>query len=219
MLAPFPSSRNRPTLGQFDLRGLCSSRRLGQVSILTTLPIDPEGPAAASKGAPQPAHLKTRYNPTMPDPDSNPHGLTTHRTRCRWQAIATFACLLLVGYSGCGLQVTASRSSALLETIQGKDSAGATIELERHGDNLRRARVVDVVLGAAEAEIHSAASGAVEFTVAFPGGASITYQGQRSVAGASEGLMISGTWHQHADGLFAADSGIWEASATVNDSP
>ena len=155
----------------------------------------------------------------MTDHDSNPHGLAKHRTRRSWRAIMNFVCLSLAGYSGCGLHYTAPRSSASLETIQGKDSAGATIELERRGYNLRRARVVDVVLGTAEAEILSAASGAVEFTVAFPGGASITYQGQRAVAGAPEGLMISGTWHQHAGGLFAADSGIWEASATVNDSP
>ncbi len=101
---------------------------------------------------------------------------------------------------------------ASVEIIRGKDSAGATIELEKRGDDLTQARVIDVVLGTGEAEIISDQEGQIEFTIDFPGGAAITYRGQQTDAGELDELMLSGTWRQHSGGVFGEDSRRWEAS-------
>jgi hypothetical protein len=98
-----------------------------------------------------------------------------------------------------------------VEIIQGKDSAGATIELEKRGDEFAEVRVIDVVLGTGEAEVISDIDGHVEFTIDFPGGAAITYRGQQAGTGALEDVMLSGTWYQHPGGVFGADFGTWEA--------
>ncbi len=137
----------------------------------------------------------------------------------RHRCVVTFACLSLMAGPGCGFSDGASRSGGAVEIIQGKDSAGATIELERRGNDLTRARVIDVVLGTGEAEIISDKDARVEFTIDFPGGATITYRGQQAEARALEDVMLSGTWHQHPGGVFGADFGTWEAPSLPDNEP
>jgi hypothetical protein len=120
--------------------------------------------------------------------------------------------MLLVAGSGCGFDGTVLRSEPPVEILRGKDSAGATIELEKRGDDLTQARVIDVVLGTGEAEIISDKNGYIEFTINFPGGAAITYRGRQADAGELDDVMLSGTWRQHPGGIFGADFGTWEAS-------
>ena len=100
-----------------------------------------------------------------------------------------FACLAPVVAAGCGLRTFASRSSVSVEIIRDKDSAGATIELEKRGDDLTRARVIDIVLGTGEAEIISDDNGNIEFPIDFPGGAAITYGGRRADAGGEAPIL------------------------------
>ncbi len=125
----------------------------------------------------------------------------------------------LVAASGCGSGQSALLPQASVEIIRGKDSAGAIIELEKWGDDLTQARVIDMVLGTGEAEIISDEDGYIEFTIDFPGGAAITYRGRQADAGELDDVMLSGTWRQHPGGVFGADSGTWEAPSQVGDGP
>ena len=83
--------------------------------------------------------------------------------------------------------------------------------------NPTAARVTDVVLGVAEAEVVVTQDGQIEFTIDFPGGATITYCGRQVNAGAPDKLNLSGTWHQHPGGIFGADFGTWEAPSLRHD--
>ena len=142
-------------------------------------------------------------------------GLSDHGYggRCDRRVLATVV-VSLVAASGCGSGQRASLPQASVEIIRGKDSAGATIELEKRGDDLTRARVIDVVLGTGEAEIISYEDGQLEFTIDFPVGATISYLGAIQDNGASSALTISGTWKQHSAGIFGEDAGTWEAATS-----
>jgi len=119
---------------------------------------------------------------------------------------------IIVG-SGCGLNAPVPLHETTVETIRGKDSAGAAVELVKQGDDLTRARVIDVVLGTGEAEIISSDDGYVKFTIYFPAGATITYVGIIAEAhDADARFLVSGTWTQHASGIFGSDRGTWEAA-------
>ncbi len=146
-----------------------------------------------------------------------------YATRWPWRLhrpyVVTFACLLLVFPSGCGFSRSAPRSEVPVEIIRGRDSAGATIELEKRGDDLTRARVIDVVLGTGEAEIISTTDGGVEFTIDFPGGAAITYSGRQADTRDLDNVMLSGTWRQHPGGVFGEDFGTWDARSRLDDIP
>jgi len=117
--------------------------------------------------------------------------------------------LCLVSSTGCGLGGSVLPSPGFVETIRGKDSAGATIELEKRDAAFTAARVIDVVLGTGEAEVATGNDGHIEFTISFPAGVEITYRGQQFDVGAIKDTILSGTWHQHAHGYFAADMGTW----------
>ncbi len=119
--------------------------------------------------------------------------------------------LLLVLPGGCGRGAVGSSTEPSAHVIQGKDSAGAIAELEKQGNDLARARVIDLVLGTGEAVISSGADGYIEFTVDFPAGVAITYHGQRAATEELVGVTISGTWEQHPRGVFGSDFGTWEA--------
>jgi hypothetical protein len=124
-----------------------------------------------------------------------------------------FVWLVLVFVSGCGSGASALLPLESVEILRGKDSAGATIELEKRGDDLTGARVIDVVLGTGEAEIISTTDRSVEFTIDFPAGATITYVGTLQPPSASSAQAVAGTWTQHAEGIFGEDTGTWEAAA------
>ncbi len=155
----------------------------------------------------------------MFDQDLNPHNPTRQPARPHRWSIASLACLSLTLGPGCGLRDASSHSGVSVEVIKGKDSAGAIIELEKRGDDLTRARVIDVVLGTGEAEIISDEDGYIEFTIDFPGGAAITYRGQQADAGALEDVTLSGTWRQHPGGVFGEDFGTWEAQTGLDHKP
>ena len=148
----------------------------------------------------------------MLDQDLNPRNPTRQPARPHSACIITFAGLSLVVAFGCGFNGDAPRSGASVEIIQGKDSAGAAIELEKRGDDLTRARVIDVVLGTGAAEIISDEDGHIEFTIDFPAGATITYVGAVQDPGASSAQAIAGTWTQHSAGIFGEDTGTWEVA-------
>ncbi len=145
--------------------------------------------------------------------DLNSRNPTRQPARPHRRCVAGLACLSLTLGPGCGLSDGASRSGASVEIIKGKDSAGATIELEKRGGDLTRARVIDVVLGTGEAEIISTTDGGVEFTIEFPAGATITYLGSVEPPSAPSAQAVAGTWAQHAEGIFGEDTGTWEAAA------
>ena len=147
----------------------------------------------------------------MPCQDGNSCDSRRRRSSGLHRNAIAFACLTPVVVAGCGFGSPASRSSASVEIIRGKDSAGATIELEKWGDDLIRARVIDIVLGTGEAEIISDENGNIEFTIDFPGGAAITYGGRQAYAEEPNEVMFSGTWRQHPGGVFGPDVGTWEA--------
>ncbi len=128
----------------------------------------------------------------------------------RW--VLTALAVSLVVVTGCGSGQSALLPQASVEIIRGKDSAGAIIELEKRGDELKRARVIDAVLGTGEAEIISDKDGHVEFTIPFPAGATITYFGTVQDTGVSSAQAIAGTWTQHSAGIFGEDTGTWEAA-------
>ena len=105
-------------------------------------------------------------------------------------------------------------ASILTETLTGKDSAGATIEIEKPGAELVRARVLDVVLGTGETLGSASSDGQIAFTIAFPAGVQISYEGIMSDTRDSGSPIITGTWVQHSAGLFGEDRGTWSV-ATV----
>ena len=149
--------------------------------------------------------------------DGNSRDSRGRRSWRRHRNAIALACLSLVVIAGCGFHSSASRSAASVEIISGKDSAGAIVELEKRGDDLTRARVIDVVLGTGEAEIISTTDRRVEFTIMFPAGATITYVGQRAEDGALDDITVTGTWLQHPRGVFGADSGTWRAPSLNSD--
>ena len=155
----------------------------------------------------------------MLDQALNLRDRTRLRGRRHHRGVITFASLSLIATPGCGLSDAPSRSEASVEIIQGRDSAGAIIELQKQGGHLTRARVTDLVLGTGEAEIISGNDGYVEFTIRFPGGVAIAYRGQHADPQAVEDVMVSGTWHQHPSGIFGADSGTWQAPSPPGDKP
>ncbi len=136
-------------------------------------------------------------------------GCRVRRGRCTLSIVT----LSLVVACGCGSGGSAILPQVSVEIIRGKDSAGAIIELEKRGDDLTHARVIDVVLGTGEAEIISTTDGRVEFTIDFPAGATITYLGSIQPPSASSAQAVAGTWTQHAEGIFGEDTGTWEAAA------
>lgn len=95
--------------------------------------------------------------------------------------------------------------------MRGKDSAGALIELYKQETGFTAAKVIDVILGTAEAEIISTTSDQIEFTIRFPAGVSITYVGTIQYDDASFDKIITGTWTQIATGIFGEDTGTWSA--------
>ncbi len=133
--------------------------------------------------------------------------------RCDGRVLAIVAVSLVVA-SGCGSGESALLPQASVEIISGKDSAGATIELEKRGDDLTAARVIDGVLGTGESEIISTTDGGVEFTIEFPAGATITYTGNMLDAGPDNLLQIDGLWLQRAKGIFGTDAGTWSVSSS-----
>lgn len=155
----------------------------------------------------------------MLSPDLCFRGPGRRRTLCRFGCLSVLVALSITIEPSCGLDNSASRTEVSSEIIRGKDSAGATIELKKRGNDLTRARVIDVVLGTGEAEIISGNDGYVEFTLQFPGGPAITYRGQQAEVGALKDMMVSGTWHQHPGGVFGADLGTWEAPSPSNSKP
>ena len=155
----------------------------------------------------------------MLDQDLNLRYVTRQPWRLHRLFGVTFAWLVLLVFpSGCGFDGGTPRSVVPVAIIRGNDSAGATIELEKRGVELSRARVIDVVLGTGEAEIISDEDGNVEFTIPFPAGATITYVGTARPASASSTDQIAGIWRQHADGIFAEDEGTWSTPEDFPDS-
>ena len=130
--------------------------------------------------------------------------------RCVRRVLAVVAVSLVVA-CGCGSGSIAFLPQTSVEIIRGKDSAGAIIELEKRGDHLTAARVIDVVLGTGEAEIISDQEGQIEFTIDFPAGATIVYVGTVQDPGASSIRVIAGTWTQQSAGVFGEDTGTWRA--------
>jgi len=139
--------------------------------------------------------------------------------RCDWRVLAAIVVVSLVVTTGCGSDQSALFPQASVDIIRGKDSAGATIEVEKRGNDLTVARVIDTVLGAGEGEIISRDDGDFEFTVHFPAGATITYVGLRDDDGAPEKVQLSGTWQQQPSGVFGADRGVWGAPSPPNAAP
>ena len=155
----------------------------------------------------------------MLDQDFNRRYATRRPWRRHRPCFVPFACLSLVVASGCGSGQSALLPQASVEIIRGKDSAGATIELEKRGDDLTRARVIDVVLGTGEAEIISDANGHVEFTIDFPAGASVRYIGQLAHPDAPGAVTISGRWYLRSSGMFGVDTGTWRAPSVSGGEP
>ena len=152
-------------------------------------------------------HVMSNHDTSFGFPDG---GRGKHGNR---RVLAIVAVSLVVA-SGCGSGQRALLPQASVEIIRGKDSAGAIIELEKRGDDLARARVIDVVLGTGEAEIISDEDGQLEFTIDFPVGATIAYLGAIQDNGTSSALIISGTWKQHSAGIFGEDAGTWQAATS-----
>jgi len=161
---------------------------------------------------------------TRPLPNPIYHAMSNYATSfgflshgCGWHCdrrVLAIVAAPLVFVSGCGSDQSALLAQASVEIISGKDSAGATIELEKRGDDLTAARVIDRVLGTGEGEIISTAEGGVEFTIEFPAGATITYTGNMLDAGPDEFLQIDGLWLQRAKGIFGTDVGTWSVSSS-----
>jgi len=99
--------------------------------------------------------------------------------------------------------------------LLGKDSAGAVVELHRLDTGFTAAKVVDVILGAGEAEIIFTSSNQIEFTIYFPAGVSITYVGTFQYDEHSFVYTVEGIWTQKATAIFGEETGGWEVS-TIN---
>lgn len=95
-----------------------------------------------------------------------------------------------------------------LDLLVGNDSAGAEIQIANWGDDLATARVTDIVLGTAEAEV-ARGSKQLSFTILFPAGVAITYTADVPDSGRTIPDVIEGTWIQHAGGIFGQDAGTW----------
>ena len=149
----------------------------------------------------------------MSQHDTSPQ-LSDHRRsrRCDRGALVAVAVSLLVA-SGCGAGPGALFPQTSIEIITGKDSAGATIELEKRGADFAAARVIDGMLGTGEGEIIPTTDGGIEFTIEFPAGATITYLGSVQSPSTSRAQAVAGTWVQHAEGIFGEDTGTWETAA------
>jgi len=115
--------------------------------------------------------------------------------------------LILIG-TGCGADPLLL-SGDQIEVCIGEDSAGAVIEIEKHGSDLIRAKVIDVALGTGEAEVQPGDINEVSFTIEFPAGVTITYVGALGEVSSNSIEHIKGTWTQHPDGVFGADAGTW----------
>lgn len=200
-LPPCTSDRSRPAGSQ---PGCQWAPKTGPVTLDRVLPNGKRDPAYI-----WPPAIPIYY--AMPYHDTN-FGFPDYG-RGRWcdRWVLTIVAVSLVVASGCGSGVNALLPQTSVEIIRGKDSAGATIELEKRGDNLTQARVIDVVLGTGDAEIISTADGVLEFTIEFPAGATISYVGAIQDNGDSSALAISGTWTQHSAGIFGEDAGTWHA--------
>lgn len=122
-----------------------------------------------------------------------------------WQLTAV---LVIIGL-GCG-GVPELRTDAEAFVVEGKDSAGASIEVFFEGNAPKRARVLDRVLGTGEAPIQIAAQAGLQFTITFPVGVTIAYSGQ-VFEHADGSVSLQGVWEQHASGIFGTDSGTWDA--------
>ena len=129
---------------------------------------------------------------------------------CWWRFAIVYVAIVLA--PGCGLNESDSLSDATVEFISGKDSAGATVELEKRGTEFTRARVIDVVLGTAEAVILLDDEDRIAFTIDFPTGASLTYVGTIQEMDGSSTQFVAGIWTQNDEGIFGADSGTWEVT-------
>ncbi len=124
---------------------------------------------------------------------------------------AIIAALLTTAGAGC---TSGDRSwLGVQEVLIGEDSAGAIVELRRVGEVFARARVTDMVLGSAEAEISLSGVNEISFTVKFPVGATVTYVGTVEEFSASDATVIAGNWTQHTSGIFGPDTGTWKASS------
>lgn len=97
--------------------------------------------------------------------------------------------------------------------LAGTDSAGATIELRTRKEGTANARVSDVVLGTAEAEV-TYGTNHLAFTVDFPAGVSVTYTAE--TAAEAVPTVVEGTWVQHANNMFAEDHGVWVVTRTTD---
>jgi len=112
----------------------------------------------------------------------------------------------------CGINMASLMHEESVEILRGLDSAGATIEIKKEGPNFVQARIADVVLGTGEAEISSAKTNRIVFSIEFPVGVTITYFGNM-IAEDSDGVVIEGTWQQHATGIFGPDAGAWQVTS------
>lgn len=94
--------------------------------------------------------------------------------------------------------------------VRGSDSAGAIVELVVEDGRFESARVLDTVLGAAEAKVEAPQPGGVQFTIHFPNGATILYAGQRTAPSVQDALSATGRWYQLPSGLFGPERGTWQ---------
>lgn len=97
------------------------------------------------------------------------------------------------------------------EILAGSDSAGARIELRLESGEFVSARVIDAVLGTAEADIEAVSPQQIEFTMRFPAGATIIYEAEVPAVPDASADGVNGRWTQVQQGSFAGDSGTWEA--------
>ena len=93
-----------------------------------------------------------------------------------------------------------------VEVLAGTDSAGAAIEIVTQKSGKTNARVSDVVLGTAEAEV-TRTPGYITFTLAFPAGVTITYTANTVDETVPD--ILDGVWVQHAGHIFGQDGGTW----------
>ena len=131
------------------------------------------------------------------------------RRASRWWTLFAVAALFEAGCTGTFTGVTPPPDT---ETLRGTDSAGATIEIEKRGELFLRARVIDVVLGAGEAPATISGNGRVQFTIGFPAGATISYEGSFADPDSGSPALV-GTWVQHSGGIFGPDRGTWTATS------
>ena len=138
---------------------------------------------------------------------------TSHAVRTRAAASLVVAAISAIVGTGCF--VTALLPIEDETTVMtGTDSAGAVIELTTQKGGTSNARVSDVVLGAAEAEV-TRTVGRLTFTITFPAGVSITYTAETPDHADGVPDVIEGTWVQHAGGIFGEDAGDWTVTRSA----